>query len=54
MMPKPPSKLLWPKAFVKIGQRNVRVMFEMDKCAQVTKEIQRYEMKSTVKMRWNS
>ena len=40
MKPKPPRKLLSPKAFVKIRQWNVRIMFEMAKCAQVIKEMQ--------------
>ena len=39
---KPPMKLLSPKACVKIGQWKVRTMLEMGKCAQVTKEMQRY------------
>ena len=39
---RPPTKLLSPKACVKIGQWNVKNMFETGNCAQVIKEIQRY------------
>ena len=42
MMHKPQMKLLLPKACVKIGQWNVRTLFENGKCAQVIKEMQRY------------
>ena len=42
MTHKPPMKLLSPKACVKIGQWNVRTLFETGKCAQVVKEMQRY------------
>ena len=42
MMPKLLMKLLSPKVCVKIGQWNVRTMFERGKCAQVVKEMRRY------------
>ena len=42
MRNKPPMKLLSPQACVKIGQWNVRTLFEAGKCAQVIKETQRY------------
>ncbi len=37
-------ELLSPKVFVKIRQQNVRTMFETGKCAQVIKEMQRYDI----------
>ncbi len=48
-------KLLSPKAFVKIGKRNVRTMFETGNCAQVIKEMQRYGISilRISEMRWN-
>ena len=56
MTHKPPTKLLSPKACVKIGQWNVRTMFETGKCAQVIKEMQRYGISilGVSEMRWNS
>ena len=39
MTHKPPMKLPSPKACVKIGQWNVRTLFETGKCAQVVKEM---------------
>ena len=42
MTHKPPMKLLLPKACVKIGQWNVRTLFEVGKCAEVIKEMQKY------------
>jgi len=51
-----PTKLLSPKVCVKIGQWNVRTMLETGKCAQVTKEMQRYgtSILGVNEMRWNS
>ena len=56
MTHKPPTKFLSPKACVKIGQWNVRTMFETGKCAQVIKEMQRYGISilGVSEMRWNS
>ena len=56
MTHKPPIKLLSPKACVKIGQWNVRTLFETGKCAQVVKEMQRYGISilGVSEMRWNS
>ena len=56
MMPKPPGKLLSPKEFAKVGQWNVRTMFDMGKCAQVTKEMQSYGISilGVSEMRWNT
>ena len=56
MTHKPPRKLLSPKACVKIGQLNVRTLFETGKCAQVIKEMQRYDISilGVSEMRWNS
>ena len=56
MTHKPPTKVLSPKACVKIGQWNVRTMFETGKCAQVIKEMQRYGISilGVSEMRWNS
>ena len=56
MTHKPPIKLLPPQACVKIGQWNVRTMFEAGKCAQVIKEMQRYGVSilGVIEMRWNS
>ena len=53
---KPPMKLLSPQACVKIGQRNVRTLFEAGKCVQVIKETQRYGVSilGISEMRWNS
>ena len=47
-------KLLSPKACVKIGQWNVRTLFETGKCAQVVKEMQRYGISilGVSEMRW--
>ena len=56
MTHKPPTKLLSPKAHVKIWQWNVRTMFETSKCDQVIKEMQRYGISilGVSEMRWNS
>ncbi|XP_078360001.1 uncharacterized protein LOC144644396 [Oculina patagonica] len=56
MTHKPPTKLLSPKTYVKIGQCIVRTMFETSKCAQVIKEMQRYGISilEVGEMRWNS
>ena len=56
MTPKPLMKLLSPKVCVKIGQWNVRTMFERGKCAQVVKEMKRYGISilGVSEMRWNS
>ena len=56
MTPKPPIKLLLPKVCVKIGQWNVRTMFERGKCAHVTNEMRRYGISilGVSEMRWNS
>ena len=56
MTPKPLMKLLSPKVCVKIGQWNVRTMFERGKCAQVVKEMRRYGISilGVSEMRWNS
>ena len=56
MTHKPPTKSLSPKAYVKIGQWNIRTMFETGKCAQVIKEMQRYGISilGVSEMRWNS
>ena len=56
MTHKPPTKLLSPKACVKIGQWNVRKMFKTGKCSQVIKEMQRYGINilGVSEMRWNS
>ena len=53
---KPPMNLLSPKACAKIGQWNVRSLFETGKCAQVVKEMQRYGISivEVSEMRWNS
>ena len=53
---KPPMKLLSPKACVKIGQWNERIMLEMGNCAQVTKGMQRngISILGVSEMRWNS
>ena len=53
---KPPMNLLSPKACAKIGQWNVRSLFETGKCAQVVKEMQRYGISilGVREMRWNS
>ena len=55
-MPKPLMKLLSPKVCVKIGQWNVRTMFERGKCAQVVKEMRRYGISilGVSEMRWSS
>ena len=49
-------KLLSPKACVKIGQWNIRTLFETSKFAQVVKEMQRYGISilGVSEMRWNS
>ena len=49
-------KFLSPKACVKIGQWNVRTLFETGKCAQVVKEMQRYGISilEVSEMRWSS
>lgn len=44
MMPKLPMELLSTKACVKIGQWNVRTMYETGKCAQVVSEMQRFNL----------
>jgi len=56
MTHKPPMKLLSPKACVKIGQWNVRTLFETGKCAQVIKEMLRYGISilGVNEMRWSS
>ena len=56
MTHKPQMKLLSAKACVKIGQWNVRTLFETGKCAQVIKEMQRYGISilGVSEMRWNS
>ena len=48
--------LLSPTACAKIGQWNVRALFETGKCAQVVKEMQRYGISilGVSEMRWNS
>ena len=55
MTPKPPMKLFSPKACVKIGQWNVRTMYETGKCAQVVSEMQRFNLDilGVSEMRWN-
>ena len=49
-------KLLSPKACARIGQWNVRTLYETGKCAQVVKEMQRYGISilGVSEMRWNS
>ena len=56
MTPKPPRKLLSPKSSVKIGQWNVRTMYEVGKCAQVIAEMRRYNISilGISEMRWNT
>ena len=56
MTHKPPLKLLSPNACVKIGQWNVRTLFETCKCAQAIKETRRYgfSILGVSEMRWNS
>ena len=56
MTPKPLMKLLSPKVCVKIGQWNVRTMFERGKCVQVVKEMRRYGISilGVSEMRWNA
>ena len=56
MTHKPPMKLLPPKVCVKIGQWNVRTLFESGKCAQVIKGMQKYGIciLRVSEMRWNS
>ena len=51
-----PMKLLPPKVCVKIGQWNVRTLFETGKCAQVIKVMQKYGISilGVSEMRWNS
>ena len=48
-------ELLSPKACVKIGQWNVKTMYETGKCAQVVSEMQRLKLDilGTSEMRWN-
>ena len=55
MTPKPPIKLFSPKARVKIGQWNVRTMYETGKCAQVVTEMKRFKLDilGISEMRWN-
>ena len=56
MTHKPPMKLRSPQACVKIGQWNIRTLFEAGKCAQVILEMQRYDVSilGVSEMRWNS
>ena len=53
---KPPMQLLSPKVRVRIGQWNVRTMFETGTCAQVTKEMRRYGISilGVSEMGWSS
>ena len=56
MTPKPPMKLLSPKSSVKIGQWNIRTMYEAGKCTQVIAEMRRYNISilGISEMRWNT
>ena len=49
-------KLLSPKSSVKIGQWNVRTMYEAGKCTQVIAEMRRYNISilGISEMRWNT
>ena len=56
MTPKPPMELLSPKSSVKIGQWNVRTMYEAGKCTLVMAEMRRYNISilGISEMRWNT